>query len=129
MVHEACAAFIVAPVTVIDPALVLTAPAPLGQVEAMLGAPATVTPAGNVSVKLTPASAGLPAPLVSVNVSVDTPPRSMNTGENAFVRAGCNTVTVWSVTPFVIPEIAVICAAPLTLAPSVVPRTVSVMVH
>src|SRR5258708_7302683 len=74
--HEACAALIEAPVTVIVPlpAAEPTAPAPDGQVVVTFGAAATSTLAGSVSVKLIPDCAGLPAPLVSVNVSVDVPP-------------------------------------------------------
>src|SRR5258708_39447207 len=68
--HEACAALIVAPVTVTLPAAVVTAPAPDGQGVVTFGAAATTTFAGSVSVKLMPPCAGLPEPLVSVKVSV-----------------------------------------------------------
>src|SRR5258708_39502353 len=73
--HEACAALSVAPVTVIVPlaATALTTPVPDGHVVVTPGAAATTTFAGSVSVKLMPDCAGLPAPFVTVNVSVETP--------------------------------------------------------
>src|SRR5882672_6920886 len=85
--HEACAALIVAPVTVMlpEPATAVTAPAPDGHVVVMLGAAATSTLAGSVSVKLMPLCAGLPAPLVSVKVSVDVPPWLIVAGANALL--------------------------------------------
>ncbi len=83
MTQEACAALIVAPVTVIVPAAAATTPVPDGHVVVMFGAAATVTFAGSVSVKLMPDCAGLPALLVSVKVSVEVPPWSMMVGANA----------------------------------------------
>src|ERR1700694_2114911 len=73
--HAACAVLIVAPVTVIVPlpAAAATTPVPDGQVVVIAGAAATATLAGSVSVKLMLDCAGLPAPLVSVNVSVEVP--------------------------------------------------------
>ena len=114
--HEACAAFIVAPATVITPvpAVAVTTPVPLGQLEVTLGVPAITTLAGSVSVKLMPACAGLPAPFVSVKVSVETPPWLIVAGAKAFVSEACVTVSVWFVTPLSIPPMAVISAAPFT---------------
>ena len=115
-VQEACAAFIVAPVTVMTPrpAVALTAAVPLGQFEVMFGDGATTTLAGSVSVKLIPDCAGLPAPFVSVKVSVEMPPWAIVAGANALASEACVTVSVWFVTPFSIPPMAVICAAPFT---------------
>src|SRR5258708_39013709 len=83
MTQEACAALIVAPVTVIVPAAAATTPVPDGHVVVMFGAAATVTFAGSVSVKLMPDCAGLPALLVSVKVRVEVPPWSMMAGADA----------------------------------------------
>ncbi|HUL95433.1 MAG TPA: hypothetical protein VLT89_05445, partial [Usitatibacter sp.] len=52
------------------PAPAVTAPAPDGHVLVTFGVAATTTFAGSVSVKAMPVCAGLPAPLVSVKVSV-----------------------------------------------------------
>src|SRR6266852_2862335 len=97
--HEACATLIEAPVTVMLPLppAAVTAPAPDGQVVVMFGAAATSTLAGSVSVKLMPDCAGLPAPLVSVKVSVDVPPWLMVTGAKALLSEACTTVSVWLV--------------------------------
>ncbi len=101
--HEACAALIVAPVTVTVPlpAAAVTTPVPEGHVVVIFGAAATSTLAGSVSVKLMPDCAGLPAPLVSVKVSVAVPPWLMVTGAKALSREACTTVSVWFVTPLV----------------------------
>ena len=116
IVQDACARLMVAPVTVMVPlaATAVTTPVPLGQLVVMLGVPATTTLAGSVSVKLIPDCAGLPAPLVSVKVRVDVPPWSIVVGANALFNDACVTVSVWLVTPFSIPAIAVTCAAPFT---------------
>ena len=89
-VHEACAAFIVAPATVIVPvpAVAVTTPVPLGQLEVTLGVPAITTLAGSVSVKLIPDCAGLPAPFVRVKVSVETPPWLIVAGAKALPSDG-----------------------------------------
>src|SRR4249920_1286293 len=131
IVQEACALFIDAPVTVIEPlpAVAVTTPAPLGHVVATPGVGDTTTFAGSVSVKLMPPCAGLPVPLASVKVRTESVLMSTDEGAKTLASAGCTTVTVWLVTPLVAPAIAVICAAPLILAPSVVPRTVSVITH
>src|SRR5512139_180718 len=115
-VHEAWAAFIVAPVTVMTPvpAVAVTTPVPDGQELVTFGVAAITTLAGRVSVKLMPDWAGLPAPFVSVKVSVETPPWLIVTGANAFASAGWTTDSVWLVTPLVMPERAVTCAAPFT---------------
>ena len=115
-VHEACAAFIVAPVTVMTPlpAVAVTTPVPLGQLAVTFGVAAITTLAGSVSVKLIPDWAGLPAPFVSVKVSVETPPCPIVTGAKALASDACATVSVWLVTPLSIPPMAVISAAPLT---------------
>src|SRR5258708_37804599 len=82
MTHEACAAFIVAPVTVTVPlpAAAVTTPVPDGHVVVIFGVAATSTFAGSVSVKLVPASAGLPALLVSVKAGDEGPPTSVTVG-------------------------------------------------
>src|SRR5258706_1226769 len=100
--HEACAAAIVAPVTVTVPlpAAAVTTPTPDGQVVVMLGAAATRTLAGSVSVKLMPDCAGLPAPLVSVKVTVEVPPWLMAVREKALFKDPSTPVSVWVVTPF-----------------------------
>ncbi len=100
IVHEACALFIEAPATTIvpTPAGIATAPVPDGQVVVMFGAPAANTLAGRLSVKLMPDCAGLPAPLVSVKVSVEMPPWLMVAGENALFNEACTTVRVWLAT-------------------------------
>src|SRR5258708_34886661 len=83
--HEACAALIEAPVTVMLPLppAAVTTPAPDAHVVVTFGVAATTTLAGNVSVKLMPDCAGLPAPLVMVKVSVDVPPSSTAVGAKA----------------------------------------------
>ena len=118
-----------ATVTTPVPAVAVTTPVPVGQELVTFGVPAITTLAGSVSVKLIPDCAGLPAPLVSVKVSVETPPWLIVAGAKAFVREACATVTVWFVTALVMPEIAVIWAAPLIFAPTVAPVTVSVIVQ
>ncbi|MBL0140680.1 MAG: hypothetical protein IPP91_01100 [Betaproteobacteria bacterium] len=108
-VHEAWAALIVAPVTVMTPvpAVAVTTPVPLGQLVVTFGVPAITTLAGSVSVKLMPDCAGLPAPFVIVKVRVEVPPWLIVAGAKAFVRDACVTVSVWFVTPFNIPAMAV----------------------
>ncbi len=110
--HEACAALIVAPVTVTLPAAVVTAPAPDGQVVVTFGAAATTTFAGSVSVKLMPPCAGLPEPLVSVKVSVEVPPTSITVGAKALLSEACTTVSTWLVTPLVSTPPTVMLPAP-----------------
>ena len=115
-VHEACAALIVAPVTVMTPlpAAAVTAPVPDGHELVTFGVAATTTLAGSVSVKSIPDCAGLPAPFVSVNVSVEMPPWLIVAGAKAFASEACVTVSVWFVTPLSIPPMDVTCAAPFT---------------
>ncbi len=98
--HEACALFIVAPVTTIEPppAAAATAPVPDGHVVVTFGAAATTTLAGRLSVKPMPACAGLPAPLVSVKVKVDVPPWLMTLGANALFSEAWTTLNVWLTT-------------------------------
>src|SRR5579862_553393 len=112
--HEAMAALIVAPVTVIDggAATVETTPVPDEHVVVMFGAAATETLAGRLSVKLMPLCAGLPVPLASVNVSVDVPPCAIVDGENALLSEACVNVTVWLLTPFTSAPPTVTCGAP-----------------
>src|SRR5450631_4325158 len=95
----------------------------------MLGVPATSTFAGSVSVKLMPDCAGLPAPLVMVKVRVDVPPTSMVVGANALLSEACTTVTVWLVTPFSMPAIAVTLAAPLVYGLAVLLTTSTLTVQ
>src|SRR5450432_1536770 len=97
--HEATAAFIAAPVTVIVPlpataaakAGLLTNAPPTGQLLWMFGVAATNTLPGSESVKLMPDCAGLPALLESVKVSVDVPPLSITFGANALLSEACET--------------------------------------
>ncbi len=98
--HEACALFIVAPVTTIEPppAAAVTAAVPDGQVVVMFGTAATNTLAGRLSVKPMPDCAGLPAPLVIVKVKVDVPPWLMTLGANALFIEACATFNVWLAT-------------------------------
>ncbi len=94
--HEAWPLDIVAPVTVMVPlpASAETAPAPAravrGDVERRDG---DDTFAGSVSVKLMPDCAGLPAPLVSVKVSVEVRFTSIAAGANALSSEACTTVS------------------------------------
>src|SRR5438552_3276099 len=113
IVQEACAAFSVAPVTVMVPAAAVTTPVPDGHVVVTFGVAATTTFAGSVSGKLIPDCAGLPAPLVSVKVSVEVPPCAIVVGANALLRLACTTVSVWFVTPLVSTPPTVMLAAPL----------------
>src|SRR5258706_4103465 len=120
--HEACAALIEAPVTVMlpPPPTAVAAPVPDGHVVVTFGVAATSTLAGSVSVKLMPDCAGLPAPLVIVKVSVEVPPASIVVGAKALFNDACTTVSVWLVTPFAMPPIAVTLAAPLVYTAAVV---------
>src|SRR5258708_8253833 len=115
MRQEGCAAFIAGPVTVMvpEPAAAVTTPVPAGHVVVTFGAAATRTLAGSVWVKLMPDCAGLPAPLVNVKVSVEVPPTSIVAGAKALFNDACTTVSVWFVTPFAMPPIAVTLAAAL----------------
>ena len=61
-----------------------------------------------------PDCAGLPAPLVSVKVSVEVPPTSIVVGANALSSEACTTVSVWFVTPLVSTPPTVTAAAPFT---------------
>lgn len=63
----------------------LTCAPPAGQLLFKFGVAATTTPAGSESINERPVCAGLPAPLVRLNVSVLTPPAWMVVGTNAFV--------------------------------------------
>ena len=118
IVQDACAAFIVAPVTVMTPlpAVAVTTPVPLGQVEARFGAVATTTFAGNVSVKLIPDCAGFVPELASVKVRVEVAPWLIVAGAKAFVRAGATRLTTrhWSVT-----ALDTFASAPMAAAPFV----------
>jgi len=69
---------------------------------------------GSVSVNPIPPCAGLPAPLVTVNTSVVVAPSLIEAAPKAFVSEAWVTVSVWFVTPFSIPPMAVTCAAPFT---------------
>src|SRR5476649_1273069 len=136
--HDATALFIAAPVTVIVPlpataaanAGLLTKAPPTGQLLWMFGVAATITLAGSESVKLMPASDGLPAPLVMVKVSVEVPPTSIAVGANALLSEACETVSVWLVTPLVSTPPTVMLPAPLvyTFAAALVTSTLTVQV-
>src|SRR5258708_10728888 len=91
MTHEACAAPIVAPVTVMVPlpAAAVTTPVPDGHVVVTIGAAATSTFAGSVSVKLIPDCDGLPAPLVNVKESVEVSPASIVVRAEALFHDAC----------------------------------------
>src|SRR5450631_414274 len=114
--HEACAALIEAPVTVTvpAPATAVTTPVPDGHVVVTLGSVATVIAEGSVSVKLMPACAGLPAPLVSVKTSVEVPFRLMVTGLKILSSEAWVTVSVWLVTPLVSTPPTAMLPAPFT---------------
>src|SRR5471032_91625 len=129
--QEACAALIDAPVMVMvpQPAAAATAPAPDGHVVVTFGAAATTTLAGNVSVKLIPDCAGLPAPLASVNVSVETPPETMTLGAKALLSEACTTVSVWLVTPLVRTPPTLTLPAPFVYAPVAADVTLTLTVH
>src|ERR1700681_799411 len=99
-----------------DPADVPTAPAPDGHVVVTFGAAATTTFAGSVSVKLMPLCAGLPAPLVSVKVSVDVAPWLIVAGAKALLSEAWTTVRVWFVTALVSTPPTVTLAAPFVYA-------------
>jgi hypothetical protein len=96
IVQVACALFMDAPATAIDPppGVAVTAPTPLGQVLEIFGIAATSTFVGKVSVKLIPDCAGFPTPLVSVKLNVDVPPWSIVVGVNALFKLACTTVKV-----------------------------------
>src|SRR5450631_4085357 len=129
--HEACAALMDAPVTVMvpAPATAVTTPVPDGHVVVTFGAAATTTFAGNVSVKLMPDCDGLPAPLVSVKVRVDVPPWLIVVGAKALLSEACTTVSVWFVTPLVRSPPTARLPAPLTYAFAVALVTSTVTVH
>src|SRR5471032_140602 len=120
--HDATAPFIAAPVTVtvpLPPAAVTNAgaaakTAPAGQLLVTFGTAATTTLAGSVSVKLMPDCAGLPAPLVSVKVSVEVPPTLIVVGAKASLSEACTTVSVWLVTLLVSTPPTVMLPAPFT---------------
>ncbi len=116
--HDAWPFAIVAPVTVMVGlfATAVTAPAPLGHVDAMLSGETVSTLAGSVSVKPMPDCAGLPAPLVSVKTRVELASRSTVAGENALVSAGCTTSRVALAVPPVSATGPVAVTAPVVLA-------------
>src|SRR5450432_2654564 len=111
------------------PATAATAPVPDGHVVVTLGGVATVIAEGSVSVKLMPLCAGLPAPLVSVKVSVEVPFWLMVTGLNTLSSEACVTVSVWLVTPVVSTPPTVMLPAPFTYALAVVLVTSTVTVQ
>src|SRR5471032_2238380 len=115
MRQDGCAAFIVSPVTVMvpEPAGAETAPVPEGHVVVAFGAAATATFAGSVSVKLMPDCAGLPAPLVSVKVSVDMPFWLIAAGENALLSEAWTTMSGRFVTALLSTPPTVMLPAPL----------------
>ncbi len=118
IVHEAWAADIVAPVTVIVPvpAAAVTTPGADGKFVVILGVAATLIAEGRLSVKLMPDCAGLPAPLVIVKVSVDVPPVSMVAGASALLSEACATFNVRLAVPPVSATGPVAVTAALVLA-------------
>jgi len=94
--HEVTPAAMAAPETPMTPvpgvAVTVNAGAarapPAGQFVCTFGAAATTTPAGRLSVKPSPACAGLPAPFASVKVSTVGVPGAMDAVRKAFVSAG-----------------------------------------
>ncbi len=135
--QEASAAFIARPVTVmvelaaaaVTNAGLFTSAPPAGQLLWMLGVPATTTLAGRLSVKLMPDCAGLPPPLVTVNVSVEVPPESMVVGAKALLSEACDTVRTWLVTPFTSTPPTLTWAAPLVYTPALALVTSTLTVH
>src|SRR5438552_18393502 len=84
-----------------------------------LGDAAMTTPAGNVSVKVSPVRAGEAAGLVTVKVSVALCPTPRVATLNAFVRDGSAcTVRVEFVTLLVMRAVAPMLAAALVYAPT-----------
>src|SRR5689334_17118015 len=79
--------------SVMLPAVVVTAPAPL-QLTETLGVAATVTPEGSTSASDADRVAGVLFALVSVSVRVEVPPAAMVEGANDMVSVGATVVTV-----------------------------------
>lgn len=110
------------------PAVAVTLPP---QPELAFGVPATLNPAGRLSVKPTPVSATVPFGLVSVKVSVATPFNGTVGDENCLaIVAGASTVTVAVL--LVAPDpLSLELTAPVVLffTPAVVPVTVTLKVQ
>lgn len=103
------------------PALALTVPA--GHVVVAEGVPATITLVGSVSTKPMPLCAGLPAPLVMVNVSTEVAPALIAVGANTLFIDACTTakLAVFDTTPTagvcaVVTPLVVLGSAALTVA-------------
>jgi hypothetical protein len=95
IVQLAWASVSAAPVTAIEvpPAVAVMPAVPLGQLDTRAFGVAITSPAGRLSVNAMPDCAGLPAPLVIVKVSVEMPPWSIVSGENALPSEACETVS------------------------------------
>jgi hypothetical protein len=103
--------------------------APQPEVEA-LGVAATCNPAGNVSVKATPVRELPVFELVTVKVSVLTPPRAIGLGENALAMLGGPMTVSVSVPVLPVPPLVeVTLPVVLTFAPAVVAVTLTVTVQ
>src|SRR5512138_1671175 len=104
-VHEVSPAPTCSPVTVIvpEPAVAVVAAAAFAQVPPTAFGVATTRPEGSVSTKPTLLTAGLPAGLVTVNVSVVTPPMLIVVGLNDLTTVGTSgmTTTQLSCTPLI----------------------------
>ena len=85
--------------------------------------------AGSASVNAIPACSGFVPVFVSVNTSVVDPVSAIEAAPNALLKEAWVTVSVWLVTPFSIPEIAVTWAAPFTYEPAVLDVTFTVIVQ
>lgn len=80
------------------------------------GTPEMVKPAGRVSVKAKPLCAGLPAPLLSVKVSTDTPPAATVAGLKALVKAVPSTVRLAVLLTLPALPVSALLTPPLVLA-------------
>jgi hypothetical protein len=99
-------------------------------VEVAFGVAATCSPAGKVSLKATPVSAVPAFGLVIVKVNVLTPPTAIRLGANALARfGGASTVKVSVPVLPVPPFVALTWPVVLTLAPAVVPVTLTATVQ
>src|SRR5204863_1450445 len=91
---------------------------------------ATATPAGNVSLKLTPVRLTAAFGLVSVNVSVVVPFSKTLEAPNALLMVGAATTVIIAVAMFPVPPFVEVTApVVLVFTPTVVPVTVTLNVQ